>query len=76
MEKEGVEPQTGRRVVAGVSEPTEAEVQSKKAKEAKLAKKAEEVPKNWFARNKYWVIGGVLFAYVMAARLLKDQKEL
>ncbi|KAI5360514.1 Putative ubiquitin-conjugating enzyme E2, ubiquitin-conjugating enzyme/RWD [Septoria linicola] len=75
MEKEGVDPQTGSRVVDVNVAPELGQAQEK-GKAAVKVPKAEQEPQGWFAKNKYWVIGGVLFAYVMAARLLKDQQEI
>lgn len=83
MEKEGIEPQSGKRVFVGGGEAAAAaavdgvEVGQRQAatSAAQSAQKAQREAKGWYARNMYWVIGGVLFAYVMVARLLKDQQE-
>lgn len=81
MEKEGIDPQSGKRIFVGGEEAAAAAAdgaetgQRQAAAAAQKAQKAPREAKGWYARNMYWVIGGVLFAYVMAARLLKDQQE-
>jgi ubiquitin-conjugating enzyme E2 J2 len=82
MQENEIDPQTGAKYVAGghdangtaqsaagtsVESPTASAVE-KAASEAKNAQ-------SWFARNKMYVIGGVLFVYVAAARLLRDHQE-
>lgn len=36
---------------------------------------AKQAGQSWLARNKFYIIGGALFCYVVVARLLNDQQE-
>lgn len=84
MEKERIDPQTGRSMAA---RPPAAQ-QSCAGDKASLGRRssgsggvvdgaqaAREVGQGWFGRNKLYLIGGVIFAYVLVARLMNDQNN-
>ncbi|GIZ37683.1 hypothetical protein CKM354_000112300 [Cercospora kikuchii] len=73
MKNENIDPQTGKKVLPRGAVDQVAE---DKAKEAVRKGKTAKEGQTWFAQNKYWVIGGALFLYVMAARFLKEQQEI
>ncbi|KJX94037.1 ubiquitin-conjugating enzyme E2 like protein [Zymoseptoria brevis] len=76
MKEEGVNVATGRRVSKGVDGTVEEE-KSQKEGGTVVAEKREPaaIPEGFLARNKFYMIGGVLFLYVLAARLVKDQQQ-
>ncbi|GAB7363025.1 hypothetical protein MBLNU230_g3318t1 [Neophaeotheca triangularis] len=83
MEKERIDPQTGRSLVAKPS------VQQNCAGDAASlgrrpsgsagvvegAQAARDVGQGWFGRNKLYLIAGVVFAYVLVARMMSDQSS-
>ncbi|KXS99549.1 hypothetical protein AC578_4273 [Pseudocercospora eumusae] len=81
MEQEKIDPQTGKRAdEKPPAEATEETVRRRAKDKAEAARDAAiDVRRNqqsWLSKNKYYLIGGALFMYVMVARLLKDQREL
>lgn len=83
MRDEKIDPQTGKKDIPeikelaggdGVVRRTMEEAQSAALRGGNVARQAAKaVPETFMARNKYYLVGGVLFAYVIAARLLKEQ---
>lgn len=85
MTEEKIDPQSGKKVMPeiellkedadGVVRRTVSEAQSKASRGRNVARQAANaVPESFFARNKYYLLGGVLFAYVIAARLLRSEE--
>lgn len=80
MTQEKIDPQTGMRedekpVVEASTEGVRRRTKGKKEAGVAAAANAAANQQSWFSKNKYYVIGGVLFAYVLVARLLKDQQD-
>lgn len=78
MAEEGIDPQTGKRgVSAGAEEKVEGlEAEQNGQKKSGLGARAvQQVEQSWFARNKMYIVGGVIFAYIAAARLMKENQE-
>ncbi|KAF2165700.1 hypothetical protein M409DRAFT_23990 [Zasmidium cellare ATCC 36951] len=87
MEREGVDPQTGRKsVAAGEGSPSctpEIDGLRRRGTEGSNAglaqvvengQAARDAGQGWLARNKLYLIAGALFAYAVMARLLSDQQ--
>lgn len=36
---------------------------------------ARQAGQGWLGRNKYYILGGLLFLYVIAARVLREQQQ-
>lgn len=79
MEAEKIDPQTGRSLIlqeqvqkqeaAAAAAAGSSEASAVNARRAKDA-----VPQSWLSKNKWYIIAVTLFAYVVAARALGDQK--
>lgn len=82
MRDEKIDPQTGKNSISVIKEAddglvrrTMTEAQSAALRGGNVARQAATaVPESFMARNKYYLVGCALFAYVIAARLLKDQE--
>lgn len=78
METEKIDPQTGRSLVLQqqVQQQEAAAAAAKSEPSATNARRATEaaVPQSWLSKNKWYIIAATLFAYVLAARALGDQK--
>jgi ubiquitin-conjugating enzyme E2 J2 len=78
MEKEKIDPQTGRSLVlqqqvqaqeavAAAARPAEAATNGRRAT-------VDAVPQSWLSKNKWYIVAAAVFAYVLAARAMGDQK--
>jgi len=78
MESEKIDPQTGRSLilqqqaqaqeaVAAAAKPEEGTVNGRRAT-------IDAVPQSWLSKNKWYIVAAAVFAYVLAARALGDQK--
>ena len=78
MEKEKIDPQTGRSLVlqqqvqaqeavAAAARPAEATANARKAT-------VDAAPQSWLSKNKWYIVAAAVFAYVLAARAMGDQK--
>jgi ubiquitin-conjugating enzyme E2 J2 len=78
MEKEKIDPQTGRSLVlqqqvqaqeavAAAAKPAEAATNGRRAT-------VDAAPQSWLSKNKWYIVAAAVFAYVLAARALGDQK--
>lgn len=78
MEKEKIDPQTGRSLVlqqqvqaqeavAAAAMPAEAATNGRRAT-------VDAAPQSWLSKNKWYIVAAAVFAYVLAARALGDQK--
>jgi len=78
MEKEKIDPQTGRglvlqqqvqaqEAVAAAAGPVESATAGRRAT-------VDAVPQSWLSKNKWYIVAAAVFAYVLAARALGDQK--
>ena len=77
MEEEKIDPKTGKKIgaVAVESEAQELETTTKRKKAPAAARADGDAQQGWLLRNRWWLVGGVVFAYILAARLLRDQQE-
>ncbi|KAK4619380.1 Ubiquitin-conjugating enzyme E2 6 [Fulvia fulva] len=76
MEQEKIDPQTGQKIGAVAVEADAQELETAiRRKKVPAARAPAEVQQSWLLRNRWWIVGGVVFAYVVAARLLRDQQE-
>lgn len=80
MEKEQIDPQTGRSLIlqqqvqkqeAAAAATTAAPTNGPAAAATNTANAA---PQSWLSKNKWYIVAAALFAYVLAARALGDQK--
>lgn len=82
MESEKIDPQTGRSLVL-----QQQQARAQEAVAAAAAAKPEEAamtngrratidaaPQSWLSKNKWYIVAAAVFAYVLAARALGDQK--
>ena len=79
METEKIDPQTGRSLVL----QQQAQIQEAAAAAAVRPNAStingrtavvDAPPRSWLSKNKWYIVGAALFAYVLAARALGDQK--
>lgn len=87
MEKEGVDPQTGKKIVAEGSAQASCspEIDGLRRRaggsNAGLAQVVEggqaarDAGQGWLSRNKLYLVVGALFAYAVMARMLNDQQQ-
>jgi ubiquitin-conjugating enzyme E2 J2 len=77
MEADKIDPQTGRSLVlqeqAQKQEAADA-AGSPEASAADARRATDAVPRSWLSKNKWYIVAATLFAYVLAARALGDQK--
>lgn len=84
MEENKIDPQTGRKMTEGGEEkscsPELDGLRRRNGASAGLAhvveggQAARDAGRGWLARNKYYLIGGLMFTYVLVARVLRDQE--
>ncbi|KAM0719298.1 hypothetical protein Q7P37_005203 [Cladosporium fusiforme] len=83
MEAERIDPQTSQSIAMHPKlSQAEVEAASKRAEELVAynnnngrAETADAAGQSWLAKNKWYIVGAVLFAYVLAARAMGDQKQ-
>ncbi|KAK4495889.1 hypothetical protein PRZ48_013157 [Zasmidium cellare] len=86
MEKEGIDPQTGKKVAVEGSPSCTPEIDGLRrrgtggsnaglAQVVENGQAARDAGQGWLARNKLYLIAGALFAYAVMARLLSDQQK-
>lgn len=84
MEKEGIDPQTGKKIVLEGSQSCSPEIDGLRRRTGSHAglaqvveggQAARDAGQGWLARNKLYLIAGAVFAYAVMARLLSDQQR-
>ncbi|KAM0688987.1 hypothetical protein Q7P36_011063 [Cladosporium allicinum] len=78
MEKEKIDPQTGRSLVLQQQVQAQEAVAAavRPAEETGNGRRAtiDAAPQSWLSKNKWYIVAAAVFAYVLAARALGDQK--
>jgi ubiquitin-conjugating enzyme E2 J2 len=78
MESEKIDPQTGRSLVFQQQAQKQGAAAAAESPEASATNArratAAAVPQGWLSKNKWYIIAAALFAYVLTARALGDQK--
>jgi len=78
METERIDPQTGRSLIlqqqAQKQEAAAAADKSEASATNGRRAVADAAPPSWLSKNKWYIVAAALFAYVLAARALGDQK--
>lgn len=81
IESERIDPQTGQSLASHPNlTPEEVAAATKRAEELvahneRRRETAEAEGQSWIAKNKWYIVAAALFAYVLAARALGDQKQ-
>jgi len=77
MESEKIDPQTGRSLVLQQQVQVQADAAAADGPEASTTngrRALADAPQSWLSKNKWYMVAAALFAYVLAARALGDQK--
>lgn len=75
MESEKIDPQTGRSLVLQQQiQIQEAAAAAARPEATTTRAVANAPPQSWLSENKWYIVAAALFAYVLAARALGDQK--
>lgn len=75
MESEKIDPQTGRSLVLQQQiQIQEAAAAAARPEATTTRAVANAPPQSWLSKNKWYIVAAALFAYVLAARALGDQK--
>lgn len=87
MEENKIDPQTGKTVNASPQQPGSCspEIDGLRRRTGgsnaglgavvEGGQAARQVGQGWLGRNKYYILGGLLFLYVIAARVLREQQQ-
>jgi ubiquitin-conjugating enzyme E2 J2 len=75
MESEKIDPQTGRSLVLQQQvQIQEAAAAANRPETSTTRAVVNAPPQSWLSKNKWYIVAAALFAYVLAARALGDQK--
>jgi ubiquitin-conjugating enzyme E2 J2 len=75
IKEEGFDVTTGQRVVKAMESTDQKEAVQGGLSETLVRKREAAPPESFLAKNKFYLIGGVIFAYAIAARVLQDQQQ-